>query len=65
MGYCERCERECDGLTCPVCGGALLQEVDPEAMPQRYEVPLHGALQMKIEGTQSAEYFALADMVVE
>ena len=32
MGYCERCERECDGLTCPVCGGALLQEVDPEAM---------------------------------
>ena len=33
MGYCERCERECDGLTCPVCGGALLQEVDPEAMP--------------------------------
>ncbi len=33
MGYCERCERECDALTCPVCGGALLQEVDPEAMP--------------------------------
>lgn len=27
MGYCERCERECDGLTCPVCGGALLQAV--------------------------------------
>ena len=44
---------------------AFSVDLDPEAMPQRYEVPLHGAVQMKIEGTQSAEYFALADMVVE
>lgn len=38
-------------------------DLDPEAMPQRYEVPLHGALQMKIEG--SSWCFALADVVVE
>lgn len=42
---------------------AFSLDLDPEAMPQRYEVPLHGALQMKIEG--SSWYFALADVVVK
>ncbi|NCB62690.1 MAG: hypothetical protein EOM52_03605 [Clostridia bacterium] len=30
MSYCEHCEKEYPGLTCPVCGGPLLQEVTPE-----------------------------------
>lgn len=34
MSYCEHCEKEYDGLVCPVCGAELLQEVDPESMPR-------------------------------
>lgn len=33
MSYCEHCEKEYPGLTCPVCGSTMLQEVDPESMP--------------------------------
>lgn len=33
MSYCEHCEQEYPGLTCPVCGQAMLQEVDPASMP--------------------------------
>lgn len=33
MSYCEHCEGEYPGLTCPVCGSKMLQEVDPETMP--------------------------------
>lgn len=32
MSYCEHCEKEYPGLTCPVCGGPMLQEVDPASM---------------------------------
>lgn len=40
-------------------------DLDPEAFPEHVEIPLNGALQMKIEGTGSAgSYFALADMKV-
>lgn len=32
MSYCERCEKEYPGLTCPACGQPMLQEVVPEDM---------------------------------
>ena len=32
MSYCEHCDKEYPGLTCPVCGATMLQEVDPESM---------------------------------
>lgn len=32
MSYCEHCEKEFPGLTCPVCGAAMLQELNPEDM---------------------------------
>lgn len=39
-------------------------DLDPEAMPKRYEIDLDGAIQMKIEGTTWGYSFALADMKV-
>lgn len=32
MAYCEHCEQEHEGVLCPVCGGEMLQEIDPEQM---------------------------------
>ncbi len=32
MGFCETCEKEYEGTTCPVCGSVMLQELHPEAM---------------------------------
>lgn len=32
MAWCESCNREAVGTVCPVCGGPLLQEMDPERM---------------------------------
>ena len=39
-------------------------DLDPEAMPEEYEIDLNGALQMKIVGNNYAGRFALADMKV-
>lgn len=42
---------------------AFSVDLDAEALPQSYEVPLNGALQMKIDGGFARD-FALADMQV-
>lgn len=34
MSWCEHCEAEHDGESCPVCGGPMLLEIDPEHMPE-------------------------------
>lgn len=39
-------------------------DLDPEALPEEYEIDLNGALQMKIEGSTDAACFALADMKI-
>jgi len=43
---------------------AFAVEPDPEAFPVHYEVPLNGALQMKIEGDWNTYQFALANVRV-
>ena len=39
-------------------------EPDPEAFPKHYEIPLKGALQMKIEGSWASNCYALANVRV-
>lgn len=31
-GWCEVCEKECEGIRCPDCGAVLLQEINPEEL---------------------------------
>lgn len=43
---------------------AFSVDLDPEAMPRHYEVPLNGAIQMKIEASYDTADFALANITV-
>lgn len=44
---------------------AFSLDLDPEALVEHYEIPLHGALQMKIEGSYYAYAFAMVNVTVE
>lgn len=43
---------------------AFSLDLDPEDMPKQCEVPLNGAIQMKIEGTSWCEFYGIADIQV-